>query len=69
MEKILTPKEREKLLYRHRKERDKRICDRIKAVLAYDDGYSCLEIAHILLLDDRPPVRRHIDEYLREQEA
>jgi transposase len=66
MEKILTPKEREKLLYRHRKERDKRICDRIKAVLAYDDGYSYSEIAHILLLDDET-IRRHIDEYLREQ--
>ncbi len=48
MKKILTSKEREKLIVRHRKERDKRICDRIKAVLAYDDGYSYSEIAHIL---------------------
>lgn len=66
MEKMLTPKEREKLIARHRKERDKRICDRIKAVLAYDDGYSYSEIAHILLLDDET-IRRHIDDYMKEK--
>lgn len=48
----LTDKAREHLTQRHRKERDKRICDRIKAVLAYDAGYSYSEIAKILLLDD-----------------
>lgn len=62
---MLSPKEREKLIHRHRKERDKRICDRIKAVLAYDDGYSYSEIARILLLDDET-IRRHIDDYQRE---
>lgn len=62
---MLAPKEREKLIQRHRKERDKRICDRIKAVLAYDDGYSYSEIARILLLDDET-IRRHIDDYRRE---
>lgn len=66
MEKILTARKREKLIQRHRKERDKRICDRIKAVLAYDDGYSYSEIARILLLDDET-IRRHIDDYQREQ--
>ncbi len=40
MEKILTLMERQKLIVRHRKERDGRVRDRIKAVLAYDDGYS-----------------------------
>ena len=63
MEKILTSKEREGLIQRHRKERDGRVRDRIKAVLAYDDGYSYSEIAKILLLDDET-IRRHIDEYL-----
>ena len=63
---MLTTQEREKLITRHRKERDKRICDRIKAVLAFDDGYSYTEIAHILLLDDET-IRRHIDDYIREQ--
>jgi transposase len=66
MEKILTSKEREKLIQRHRKERDGRIRDRIKAVLAYDDGYNYAEIAHILLLDDET-IRRHISDYVREK--
>lgn len=66
MEKLLTLKEREKLIRRHRKETNKRICDRIKAVLAYDDGYSYSEIARILLLDDET-IRRHIDDYQQEQ--
>jgi len=66
MEKILTARKRERLIQRHRKERDKRICDRIKAVLAYDDGYSYSEIARILLLDDET-IRRHIEDYLQEQ--
>lgn len=63
---MLTSKEREKLIQRHRKERDKRVCDRIKAVLAYDDGYSYAEIAKILLLDDET-IRRHIDDYLAKE--
>jgi transposase len=66
MEKTLTSKEREQLIQRHRKERDKRICDRIKAVIAHNDGYSYAEIARILLLDDET-IRRHVDDYKREQ--
>jgi len=64
MEKVLTSKEREKLIQRHRKERDKRICDRIKAVLLYDDGYSYSEISKILLLDDET-IRRQVEDYLK----
>ncbi len=62
---MLSPKKRQELIVRHRKERDKRICDRIKAVLAYDDGYSYSEIARILLLDDET-IRRHIADYLKD---
>jgi len=62
MERTLSSQERLNLLKRHRKERDKRVCDRIKAVLAYDDGYSYSEIAKILLLDDET-IRRHITDY------
>lgn len=65
MKKMLSSKEREALILRHRKERDGRVRDRIKAVLAYDDGYNCSEISRILLLDDAT-IRRHIDDYLRE---
>lgn len=46
---MLTPGERKKLIQCHKKERDKRICDRIKAVFAYDDGHTYSEIAKILL--------------------
>ena len=42
--------------------RNVRMRDRIKAVLAYDDGYSFVEIAKILLLDDET-IRRHINDY------
>ena len=62
MERRLTAQERADLQKRHKKERDKRICDRIKAVLAYDDGYTYSEIARILLLDDET-IRRHIKAY------
>jgi len=63
MEKKLSSTERAELLNRHRKERDKRVCDRIKAVLAYDEGYTYAEIAKILLLDDET-IRRHIRDYV-----
>jgi len=66
MGKILTLKQRDQLKSRHRVARDKRLCDRIKAVLAFDDGYSYSEIAHILLLDDET-IRRHVNDYLEEK--
>ena len=62
MERKLSAKERQDLIARHRKERDGKIRDRIKAVLAYDDGYSYSEIARLLLLDDET-IRRHIKDY------
>lgn len=62
----LTKLEKEELRIRHRKERDKRICDRIKAVLLYDKGYSLLEIAEILLLSDEV-IRKHLEDYHREK--
>lgn len=62
MERHLTTRERENLLKAHRKERDKRVCDRIKAILLRDQGYSYSEIARILLLDDET-IRRHNEDY------
>ena len=62
MEWKLNGKQRQDLIQRHRKERDGRVRDRIKAVLAFDDGYSYTEIARILLLDDET-IRRHINDY------
>jgi transposase len=66
MERILTSKEREQLIKRHKKERDGRIRDRIKVVLAFDDGYAPRDISKILLLDDKT-VRRHLDDYWQQQ--
>lgn len=62
MNRKLTQEERTTLQRSHKQERDKRICDRIKAVLAYDDGYSYSEIARLLLLDDAT-IQRHIEDY------
>jgi transposase len=51
---------------RHRKERDRRVADRIKAVLLRDKGYSYEEIAEVLFLSDEG-VRKHVTDYLQEQ--
>ena len=66
MNRILTTTERERLKNWHRHERDGKKRDRIKAVLAYDDGYNYCEIAKILLLDDKT-IGRHIEDYLKEK--
>lgn len=66
MNQKLSAEERKKLIARHRKEKNGKIRDRIKAVLAYDDGYTYSEIAKILLLDDET-IRRHIDDYFRKK--
>ena len=58
----LPSEERARLQKLHKRERDKRVCDRIKAVLAYDEGYTYSEIARLLLLDDET-IRRHIEHY------
>jgi hypothetical protein len=62
MDRRLTAQERADLQKRHKKERDGRIRDRIKSVLAYDDGYTYSEIARLLLLDDET-IRRHVNDY------
>jgi Winged helix-turn helix len=58
----LTESERESLKRQHRLGRDKRICDRIKAVLLLDKGWSYREIAEVLLLSE-DAIRSHIKEY------
>ncbi len=51
---------------RHRKERDRRVADRIKAVILRDKGYSYEEIAEALLISDEA-ARQHVADYLREE--
>jgi transposase len=64
MEQILTEEQRVYLKQKHRRERNAIVRDRIKAVLAYDEGYSYSDIARLLLLDDET-IRRYINDYLK----
>ena len=59
---FLDDQERARLKIQHKKERDKRICDRIKAVLLADKGWTPQQIAEALLISDQA-VRNHIEEY------
>lgn len=65
MQKFLSQEERERLKSQHKGERDKRVCDRIKAVLLFDAGWQLQQIAYALLISDEA-VRQHVSEY-REQ--
>jgi HTH-type transcriptional regulator / antitoxin HigA len=65
MYKILSPLQRSSLLLLHRKERDKRVADRVKAVLLYDDGWTPPKIAQALLIEENT-VRDHIKVYQKE---
>ena len=59
---FLNDLERVQLKAQHRRERDKRICDRIKAVLLRDKGWSIDAIAEVLLLS-KDAIQDHITEY------
>jgi transposase len=59
---FLSENERVQLKILHKKERDGRIRDRIKAILLYDEGWSSQEIARVLLITDES-VRNHIEDY------
>tara|TARA_B100001964_G_C14127943_1_gene551454 strand:+ start:72 stop:1118 length:1047 start_codon:yes stop_codon:yes gene_type:complete len=62
MPNFLSSEERTALRKQHKKERDGRIRDRIKAVLAYDQGWSYRQIAELLLLSD-DAIRQHIVDF------
>jgi transposase len=59
---FLTDQQRTELRARHKLERDRRICDRIKAILLFDKGWTCEQIAEALLLSEGA-VKNHIREY------
>ena len=59
---FLSDSERAQLKTQHRRERDGRIRDRIKAVLLFDKGWSIAAIAEALLLSE-DAIREHINEY------
>src|SRR3989304_6480966 len=59
---FLSKQEKVQLKIQHKKERDGRVRDRIKAILLYDDGWSPKDIAKVLLITDEA-VRNHIEDY------
>lgn len=59
---FLNDAERIQLKTQHKRERDKKTCDRIKAVLLYDKGWSFEEIAEVLLISEEA-IRHHVEEY------
>lgn len=62
MRDFLTESERDTLRAQHRQERNRRVADRIKAVLLSDQGWSYRQIAQALLLDEQT-VSQHVNEY------
>jgi transposase len=62
MKEFLTKEQRSYLVRTHKREQNRKICDRIKAVLLCDSGYTYSEISRILLLDDET-IRRHVEDY------
>jgi len=63
MKTFLNEDERDQLIAQHRKEKDRRTGDRIKAILMADDGWSFRDIAKALLLDQET-ISRHVKEYI-----
>lgn len=62
----LTEIEITQLKAQHKKEKNGKIRDRIKAVLLINDGYSYEQVAKILLVDDST-IHRHVNEYFESQ--
>jgi len=62
MSTILSPENRAVLLSSHKKERDKRVADRIKAVLLYDEGWTQVQIAKALFIHEET-VREYLNKY------
>jgi len=62
MSKFLSPSECSDLIFRHKLERDKRVCDRIKVILWSDEGLPAEVIASLLYIDDAT-VRRYLNEF------
>ena len=65
MKEYLSQETRDKLKLQHRREKNGRTRDRIKAVLLSDKGWSYRQIAEALLIDEET-ISRDIDEYISE---
>jgi transposase len=63
---FLNQAERDALKAQHRQEKNRRVADRIKAVLLSDKGWTYRQIAEALLIDEQT-IGRHVDEYKETQ--
>jgi transposase len=68
MYKILNESERRELIVQHKVERDKRIADRLKAVLLYDDGWTPPRIAAALFIHEKT-IREHLERYREDKDV
>ena len=59
----LTSSQKHELMQLHHSTRDKRVCDRIKAIIHRSNSWSTHQIAEALLIHETS-VTRHINEYL-----
>ena len=62
MNSYLTPKQKSELLEAHRKERESRFSDRIKAILYLERGFDYQEVSELLLCSERS-IRRYEELY------
>ena len=63
---IISDQEKEKLELDHRRKRDSRVCDRIKAVLLRSEGWTCRQIAQALRIHEET-VRTHLSDWHAKQ--
>ena len=63
---IISDQEKEKLELDHRRKRDSRVCDRIKAVLLRSEGWTCRQIAQALRIHEET-VRTHLPDWHTKQ--
>jgi len=59
---FLSPEEVAKLRSRHRMDNQRKSCDRIKAVLLANEGWTYVKISDVLLLDEQT-ISRHVQDY------
>jgi len=62
---VLTDTERKEITQLHRNCSKRRFADRLKAILLLADGFSCMEVGRVLLLDD-DTVRKYRVQYFSE---
>ncbi|MDR2781066.1 MAG: IS630 family transposase, partial [Holosporaceae bacterium] len=66
MKDFLTEEEVYDLMLKHRREKERRVADRIKAVLLSNQGWSFRKIAEALFLDE-DTISKHVSEYRQER--